>query len=73
MFFIKEFIEKTGYILKRSSRQKRCNSGHGNVTEKRASLVRTGEYIPEGQREQVKVTGSYNRCRCKWWRLASHK
>ena len=51
---------KTGYILKRG--QKRCNSWHGNVTENRASLVRSGEYIPEGQREQVKVTGRYNRC-----------
>ena len=59
MFFVNNVL-KTGYILKRG--QKRCNSGHGNETENSANLVRTGEYILEGQREQVKVTGSYNRC-----------
>ena len=55
MFFIKNVL-KTGYILNRG--QKRCNSGHGNVNENSANLVSSGEYILEGQREQVKVTGS---------------
>ena len=72
LYNYKECVEKRLHT-RRSSRQKRCNSGHGNETEKRASSVRTGKYILEGQREQVKVTGSYNRCSCKWWHLGSHK
>ena len=63
MFFMRNVLENG------LRGQKRCNSGHGNVTENRTSLARSGEYILEGQREQVKMTGSYNRCSCKWWQI----